>query len=121
VERQGQGGFRRILLRAYEQRCAVTDCDLEDTLEAAHIVPYRGPVTNHPSNGLLLRADVHTLFDFGLVTINVEKGESRFLVSSEIQGSVYGRLNNTLVRRPTDHSLWPSNEALHQHRDRAGF
>lgn len=43
-----------------------------ETLEAAHIVPYQGPGTNHSLNGLLLRADLHTLFDLGLLAIAAE-------------------------------------------------
>jgi hypothetical protein len=70
VQRQGQPKFRQELLRAYNGRCAVTGCDVEAALEAAHIIPYNGPQTNHVSNGLLLRADLHTLFDLGLWTIH---------------------------------------------------
>lgn len=39
-------------------------------MEAAHICPYRGEQDNHPANGLLLRADIHTLFDLDLLGIN---------------------------------------------------
>ena len=45
-------------------------CDVVAVLKATHIMPYRGEETNHPSNGLLLRADLHTLFDVGLLTID---------------------------------------------------
>jgi predicted restriction endonuclease len=41
-------------------------------LEAAHIFPYRGPQTNHVTNGLLLRADLHVLFDLGLLRIDAD-------------------------------------------------
>ena len=61
VLRRGQPEFRRDLIAAYEGRCAVTGCDLVDALEAAHIVPHRGTHTNVVRNGLLLRADIHTL------------------------------------------------------------
>lgn len=54
VQRQGQPAFRRALIKAYGGKCAVTDCDAEEALEAAHIVPYQGPETNHVTNGLLL-------------------------------------------------------------------
>ena len=53
----------------YEGKCAVTGCDVPDVLQAAHIFPYMGPETNHPSNGLL-RADIHTLFDLGLIELS---------------------------------------------------
>ncbi|MDZ7808966.1 MAG: HNH endonuclease signature motif containing protein [Arhodomonas sp.] len=51
--------FGETLIEAYEGRCAITGCNMLDVLEAAHIHPYRGDATNHPSNGLLLRADLH--------------------------------------------------------------
>jgi putative restriction endonuclease len=50
----------------------MTGCALADVLEAAHIWPYRGEADNHPENGLLLRADLHTLFDLDLIAVNPE-------------------------------------------------
>jgi hypothetical protein len=70
--RQGQQAFRRDLMKAYGARCAITGCAIPDVLEAAHISPYLGEHTNHVSNGLLLRADMHTLFDRGLIKIDRE-------------------------------------------------
>ena len=67
--RRGQPAFRATLLEAYGRRCAITGCSVEDVLEAAHITPYLGSLTNHVSNGLLLPTDIHTLFDCGLLAI----------------------------------------------------
>jgi hypothetical protein len=67
--RRGQRKFRVALLKRYGQRCVITGCELADVLEAAHIWPYRGERDNHAENGLLLRADLHTLFDLDLVAI----------------------------------------------------
>ena len=69
-ERRGQASFRRKLIRRYGRKCMVSRCDLLDVVEAAHIWPYRGPDDNHPDNGLLLRADLHTLFDLDLLGIH---------------------------------------------------
>jgi hypothetical protein len=69
VLRQGQWGFRERLLAAYQRACAVTGCDVVEALEAAHIIAYLGPKTNYVTNGLLLRADIHTLFDLGLIAV----------------------------------------------------
>ncbi|MFE8600748.1 HNH endonuclease [Archangium violaceum] len=71
-ERRGQGPFRQALRERFRDTCLVTRCRLPDLLEAAHISPYRGEKDNHPSNGLLLRADIHTLFDLDLLGINPE-------------------------------------------------
>jgi predicted restriction endonuclease len=68
--RQGQPAFRNALIDAYEGRCAITGCEVREVLEAAHISPYRGTHTNHVTNGLLLRADIHTLFDRGLIRVD---------------------------------------------------
>src|SRR6202035_655927 len=59
--RQGQPEFRRKLMQAYSGRCAISGFNVPQTLEAAHIIPYNGPKTNHPANGILLRADLHVL------------------------------------------------------------
>lgn len=67
--RRGQQSFRAKLLDVFGRRCPITGCEVVDVLEAAHIRPYRGPNDNHPSNGLLLRSDVHTLFDLNLIGI----------------------------------------------------
>ena len=61
AQRRGQSAFRNNLFDAYGGRCAITGCEVPDVLEAAHIFPYRGEDTNKVVNGLLLRADVHTL------------------------------------------------------------
>jgi putative restriction endonuclease len=71
-ERRGQRAFRDALRRRYGGRCAVTGCTVLDLLEAAHIKPYRGDRDNNPQNGLLLRADIHTLFDLDLLGIEPE-------------------------------------------------
>jgi predicted restriction endonuclease len=57
---------------AYGRRCAVTCERSLPTLDAAHIQPYRGPRSNHLQNGLVLRADIHRLFDSGYVTVTPE-------------------------------------------------
>ena len=61
VNRPGQKKFRSDLIKAYGGCCAITDCPLEAALHAAHIMPYLGAKTDHPSNGLLLRVDIHSL------------------------------------------------------------
>ena len=76
VRRRGQPEFRRALIEAYGGRCAISECDAEAALEACHIRPYMGPKTNALSNGLLLRADLHTLFDLGLLAIDTAKHDN---------------------------------------------
>lgn len=70
VARQGGRKFRQLALERYSRTCAISGCSVEAVLEAAHIVPYRNNGTNVPDNGLLLRGDLHTLFDLQLLRID---------------------------------------------------
>ncbi|GGG02113.1 HNH endonuclease [Paenibacillus abyssi] len=68
--RIGQGTFKIMVTEAYKRRCAITGEKTLPVLEAAHIKPYSQEGPHLTSNGLLLRKDVHTLFDRGYITIN---------------------------------------------------
>ncbi|MBI3945982.1 MAG: HNH endonuclease [Armatimonadetes bacterium] len=119
VQRRGQPTFREQLIKAYGGRCAVTGCDVEESLEAAHIVPYQGSDTNIVSNGLLLRADVHTLFDLGLLGVDVET--MTIVLAAHLVGSAYGALAGAQLRLPDNPALRPSRKALQWHRAHAGL
>ena len=119
VRRRGQQQFRNQLIQAYASRCAITECDALPTLEAAHIVPYLGPTTNHPSNGLLLRADLHSLFDLGLIAI--EPTNMHVVVDSTLATTQYATLVGKNLQMPLDPSLRPSPIALAQHKSWAGL
>lgn len=110
VARRGQPRFRVALLEAYSCRCAVTGADAESVLEAAHIRPYRGPDSNVAANGLLLRADIHTLFDLALLAIN--PGSRRVAISKTLAGSCYAELDGKPLRVPLSEEARPSTEAL---------
>src|SRR6185437_10726004 len=90
--RRGQPAFRKALIEAYGGKCAMTGCDALDALEAAHIIPYRRAPSNAISNGLLLRADVHTLFD--LFLIGVDKN-SRLTLAPSLRRSIYGEFHGS--------------------------
>lgn len=111
--RQGAPRFRRALLQAYEGRCAMSRYDAEPALEAAHILPYRGPQTNHITNGLLLRADLHDLFDLGLVAVDTDS--MRLRLGAELAGTRYEDLADQELWLPGDASVRPNVEALHKH------
>ena len=72
VQRQGQPAFRAELLSRYDGKWMVIQETAEAVLEAAHIQPYMGLPSNTMSNGLLLRSDIHTLFDLHLLGIDSE-------------------------------------------------
>jgi hypothetical protein len=115
VRRRGQPQFRKLLLVLYKGRCAITGSDVEQALEGAHITPYKGEETNHPTNGLLLRADVHTLFDLGLLTISSR--DMTVIISRKLMGTTYDCLNGRSLILPDEEKYWPSRDALDMHRE----
>lgn len=111
VQRRGQYNFRRDLLSAYGGRCAITGCDVEDALEAAHIIGYVGASTQHVKNGILMRADIHTLFDLGLLKICPET--LKVVLAPSVRKSSYAELHGQPLRRPVLASMEPDIEALY--------
>lgn len=118
TRRQGQKQFRQALMNAYAGRCAITSCRVAPVLEAAHILPYRGPQTNHVTNGLLLRADIHTLYDLGMVAV---AEDYRVLVAPALHGTQYVEWHGQPLALPENEALHPNLEALRMQRERAGF
>jgi putative restriction endonuclease len=113
VYRRGQPKFRRALLAAYGQKCAITGCDAVEALEAAHISPYRGDFTDHAQNGLLLRADLHSLFDLGLVSIDPRV--MKVVIATELMSTMYGEFAGSPLSLPVDRQQRPSTDALEKH------
>ncbi|MGH8497093.1 MAG: HNH endonuclease [Gammaproteobacteria bacterium] len=119
IRRRGHPRFRNTLLEAYERRCAITNFDAPDALDAAYIIPYRGKYTDHPSNGLLLRADIHTIFDLGKIAIDTRS--MTVVVSDELQDTNYRLLAGRPLRFPQQPRHRPSTDALDVHRKLAGL
>lgn len=119
IKRRGHPGFRQALLDAYEYRCAITNFTAVDALEAAYIVPFRGKSTHHASNGLLLRADVHTLFDLGKIAVDTRT--MSVVIGDDLMETSYRILAGRPLRYPRDESQRPSTEALDLHRRLAGL
>ena len=117
VLREGQAAFRLRLLRSYRGRCAVTGEHAVPVLEAAHITPYLGPRSNHLQNGLILRSDLHRLYDTGYVTVTPDL---RFAVSARLReefenGKAYYAMDGQRLAVPTDSREQPSQSALLWH------
>jgi putative restriction endonuclease len=117
--RLGQGSFRLIVTDSYDRRCAFTNSPVLHVLEAAHIRPYSLGGTHAPSNGILLRQDLHTLFDRGYMTVTPGH---RIEVSSRIReefhnGKEYYRLHGETMRLPEYGDRRPSAEFLGWHND----
>jgi putative restriction endonuclease len=117
--RLGQGTFRVLVTDNYERRCAVTGEKALPVLDAAHILPVGKGGQHQPDNGLLLRTDVHRLFDKGYVTVTPD---GRFLVSRRLKddfdnGEPYMPFNDQRIWMPGDPARRPSREALEWHVD----
>lgn len=113
--REGQQRFRSDLLAAYG-RCAVTGTDVPGVLEAAHIAKYGGKQTNQIRNGLLLRSDIHRLFDQRLVTVTPDY---IVRVSPALKGSPYADFDvRPLTGLPDAENQRPSPTLLAEHNER---
>lgn len=117
--RIGQSSFRVMVTDAYQRQCAMTGENTLEVLEAAHIRPYASEEGGHEvSNGLLLRADFHKLFDRGLVSVTPDY---RIRVSPRIReayfnGKAYYRLDKQpLSRLPQLPELMPNPDHLDWH------
>jgi hypothetical protein len=117
--REGEPQFRKRLMSHYRARCAITGCRVEEVLEAAHIRPYRGKKTNHSTNGLLLRSDLHTLFDRHLIA--VDERTMRVLISPGLEGTEYADLAGKRLRLPKQRAKRPNRKALDMHRQASGL
>lgn len=113
--RQGQPRFKRALLRLYEGKCAITGCTTIAALEAAHIAPYADDQHYDVQRGLLLRADVHTLFDLAVISIDPT---TRTVVVNPSAREDYGYLQDKPVAPPLERSAQPRKDALEVHFNR---
>ncbi|WP_116600051.1 HNH endonuclease [Primorskyibacter marinus] len=106
--RPGQAEFRRQSLERHGGKCAFTGTGVEEVLEAAHVIPHTGAAEfERPENNLLLRRDIHALFD--LFLLSIEPGTGTVLVSTQLNGSPYEDLQGKFV----DHKLAASALRFH--------
>lgn len=107
--RRGQAKFRERLLSAYSRTCAVTGCSIVELLEAAHIQPHAEEPNYNVTNGLLLRADIHTLFDLNLLTVD---SRLRIRLAPSLLKSEYKEFEGKPLKEPATVSEMPSSFAL---------
>jgi putative restriction endonuclease len=117
--RIGQGTFRVAITQTYQRQCAVTREKALPALEAAHIRPFADIQTHYLKNGLLLRSDVHRLFDAGYVTVTPDhhvEASSRMREDFN-DGENYLRLHGTQIWVPSRPDWQPDAQALQWHND----
>lgn len=118
-QRLGQGGFRIMVTEAYSRRCGVTGERALPALQAAHIRPVMEGGRHMTSNGLLLRSDIHALYDRGYVTITPDLvfRTSRRLKTDFENGEEYRRYEGGNLFVPADLDDRPDREYLEWHAD----
>lgn len=116
VVRESQNRFRQLLLDAYADTCAITKYDARAALDGAHILPFMGRSSDTARNGLLLRSDVHRLFDGFLLTVNPD--DMTCTVSTKLEKTRYSELDGVPLALPRDERFWPSVRHLELHRER---
>ncbi len=121
IPRLGQGTFRIAVTEAYTRACAVTGEHSLPALDAAHIRAYSAEGPHDVRNGLLLRADLHRLFDQGYITITPDH---RIEVSGRLRedysnGRSYYPLHGTPMRMPTSLAERPAPEFIQWHNEHA--
>jgi putative restriction endonuclease len=117
--RLGQGAFRVVVTDDYQRRCAITGEKTLPALDAAHIRPYGEGGEHTPSNGILLRRDIHSLFDAGYVTVSPSL---HFEVSGKIReefenGCHYYALHGQPIAIPQTQAHRPDASALNWHNE----
>lgn len=118
--RLGQGAFRVLVTDAYNRRCAVTGERTLPALIAAHIKPFSQSGPHNINNGLLLRSDLHKLFDIGYLTVNRDyqvEVSRRIKEEYENGRDYYALQGKKLINLPETKELCPSIEFIEYHNE----
>lgn len=117
--RLGQRSFQAVVLAAYRRRCAITGTAIAPILQAAHIRPVSEGGEHRLDNGLLLRSDVHILFDQGYLGIDPAY---RLRVSPRLRadfgnGQQYYAQQGQVIALPDRRADQPDQDFLQWHLD----
>jgi putative restriction endonuclease len=118
LPRLGQGAFRVEVTDAYSRRCAITGEKTLPALEASHIRPYAKQGPHQANNGILLRSDLHNLFDLGYLTVSLDhKVEVSRRIKEEFENGrhYYALHGQRLEVIPKHESSRPAKEFLEWH------
>lgn len=117
--RLGQGGFKALVHGAYRDQCSITGHKIRPTLQAAHILPVGKGGEHRLDNGLLLRSDVHTMFDRGYLGVDPE---FKLRVSRRVRdefgnGDEFYEREGSIIALPERPIERPNSEFLTWHMD----
>jgi putative restriction endonuclease len=118
-QRLGQRSFQAVVLDTYGRRCAITGSRIRPVLEAAHVLPLKSGGQHRVDNGLLLRSDIHTLYDNGYVGVDAKY---RLLVSPRLRdefgnGEQLYAMAGEQISVPERRACRPNREFLERHLD----
>jgi putative restriction endonuclease len=115
--RLGQGAFRVLVTDTYNRRCSITKERTLPVLDAAHIKPVAESGPHRIDNGILLRTDLHKLFDLGYMTITTDLHVeiSRRIKEEFENGREYYALQGAQLHVPADPIYRPSREYIEWH------
>ncbi len=119
--RLGQGAFQILVTEAYRKRCAITGERTLPVLQASHIQPYAAAGPNLVSNGMLLRSDLHILFDRGYMTVTPDyrvEVSKRIREEFENGRAYYAHHGQVLAVLPSASADRPGREFLRWHNER---
>ncbi len=112
TNRPGAEQFRKLVIEEYNGMCAISRFQSQTVLDVAHIVPYYGAQSDVIQNALLLRTDLHRLFDRGLLLVSFDKESKSFV--TQIHKSVmneYAQYNSVKLAVPNLQENHPSKTA----------
>lgn len=121
VRGTAQAIFRSVLLKAYENKCAICSFSFTEALEAAHIVPWsksNNAEKISPNNGILLCSNHHKLFDSGIIKINTEfkifHNDNKKKNYSEVDQILTIEMNHKTIQLPKEKKLQPSVDLINK-------
>jgi hypothetical protein len=115
VRREGQREFIKTMERIWRGQCVVTGTSVREVLDGAHIYPYGGKATNNPRNGLLLRADIHRLFDRHCISLQYDAGDLVFHVAPDLLAGEYAKFHRLRVDANNLPEFAPHQDVVRHH------
>lgn len=115
LQRERQKQFSNDVRAAYDGHCAISNVSERAALQAAHVDNYRGRKSQIVQNGILLRADLHLLYDSHLLGIKPNSHE--IVLAESVREKGYEELLNRRdhIQLPKDRKLWPDEALLDIH------
>ncbi|RMH76682.1 MAG: hypothetical protein D6680_07575 [Cyanobacteria bacterium J007] len=108
--RRESPAFRTKLLAAYNSRCPLTGCEVEAAIDAVRLDRDRAAGAKDLENGLILRADLHNLFNQNLLAIDPKT--LTVAIAPELAQTSYGKLAGRRLELPSDEEARPNLELL---------